>query len=75
MINTSKKGRKPLAVPSVRIALWLPQEAVEQMDDLARVLHVRRSSVLSQAIARWYAAEQLVQGKKSGKKSNGHGNT
>jgi predicted transcriptional regulator len=38
----------------------LPPEVIQQVDDLSRALHIPRSSVVSQAIARWYSDEPLV---------------
>jgi metal-responsive CopG/Arc/MetJ family transcriptional regulator len=45
-----------------RLAIYLPEEAYQQIEDLAEATNIEsRSAIVSQAIARWYNREPLIQ--------------
>jgi hypothetical protein len=63
---TTKKSRRrrpaetPGSAPGVRMSLCLPHESYAQLEELASRLHISRTAVIAQAVARWHHDEPLV---------------
>jgi hypothetical protein len=63
--SPGKNGRPPRAsAQTFRTQYFLTREVLDQIDDLSRVLHISRPSVVCLAVARMHEQESLL-------KSNG----
>lgn len=59
-------GRPPRDPGTEKFTFRLAKDAVKQIRDLSEALHIPKSSVIAQAIARWYDSEPLMKRKKNG---------
>jgi len=66
-----KQSREPPKREKRQISVHVDQETLGQLKELRTTLKGTNSSIIGQAIARWYHEEPLLRGKVGGKKANG----